>query len=89
MTPFYGPDEVSAREGRVMSALELLLTRDPVRARELADEANRTNIRRREQDQLLKEEAINMAIPYVKRGDPGLGLASSSWHKVKEDMTKK
>jgi len=69
------------RIGRVMSALELLLTRDPDRARALADEADRTNTRRREQDQLLKEEAINMAIPYVKRGDPGLVLASSTWHK--------
>ncbi len=69
------------RIGRVMSALELLLTQDPERARELAAEADRTNTRRKEQDQLLKEEAINMAIPYVKRGDPGLVLASSSWHK--------
>lgn len=69
------------RIGRVMSALELLLTRDPERAKVLADEADRTNSRRREQDQLLKEEAINMAIPYVKRGDPGLVLASTGWHK--------
>ena len=69
------------RIGRVMSALELLLTHDPERARELAAEADRTNNRRKEQDQLLKEEAINMAIPYVKRGDPGLVLASTNWHK--------
>ncbi|MDX2472699.1 MAG: single-stranded-DNA-specific exonuclease RecJ [Candidatus Krumholzibacteria bacterium] len=69
------------RIGRVMSALELLLTRDPVRAKELAEEADRTNTRRKEQDQLLKEEAINMAVPYVKQGDPGLVLASSGWHK--------
>ncbi len=69
------------RIGRVMSALELLLTNDPDRAHELAEEADRTNSRRKEQDQLLKEEAINMAIPYVKRGDPGLVLASSGWHK--------
>lgn len=69
------------RIGRVMSALELLLTDDPAQARDLAEEADRTNSRRKEQDQLLKEEAINMAIPYVERGDPGLVLASSSWHK--------
>ncbi|MCB1183682.1 single-stranded-DNA-specific exonuclease RecJ [bacterium] len=69
------------RIGRVMSALELLLTRDPDRARLLAEEADRTNNRRKEQDQLLKEEAIDMAVPYVQRGDPGLVLASSSWHK--------
>jgi single-stranded-DNA-specific exonuclease len=69
------------RIGRVMSALELLLTDDPEKARTLAEEADRTNTRRKEQDQLLKEEAINMAIPYVKRGDPGLVLASSGWHK--------
>jgi single-stranded-DNA-specific exonuclease len=69
------------RIGRVMSALELLLTRDPERARVLADEADRTNSRRKEQDLLLKEEAIAMAVPFVERGDPGLVLSSSSWHK--------
>jgi single-stranded-DNA-specific exonuclease len=69
------------RIGRVMSALELLLTRDPARARVLAEEADRTNNRRKEQDLLLKEEAINMAIPFVQRGDPGLVLASTGWHK--------
>jgi single-stranded-DNA-specific exonuclease len=69
------------RIGRVMSALELLLTRDPDTARALAEEADRTNTRRKEQDLLLKGEAIDMALPYVQRGDPGLVLASSSWHK--------
>ncbi len=69
------------RIGRVMSALELLLTRDPNRARELAAEADRTNNRRKEQDLLLKEEAIALALPYVERGDPGLVLSSRTWHK--------
>lgn len=69
------------RIGRVMAALELLLTRDPEVAKRLAEEADRTNTRRKEQDLLLKEEAIDMAVPYVKRGDPGLVLASSAWHK--------
>ena len=69
------------RIGRVMSALELLLTRDKKRARELAAEADRTNTRRKEQDILLKEEAIAMALPYVERGDPGLVLSSRTWHK--------
>jgi len=69
------------RIGRVMSALELLLTRDRSAARRLAAEADRTNSRRKEQDQLLKEEAIAMALPYVQRGEPGLVLASSTWHK--------
>ncbi|MCP4574294.1 MAG: single-stranded-DNA-specific exonuclease RecJ [bacterium] len=69
------------RIGRVMSALELLLTRDPAVARRLAAEADRTNSRRKEQDQLLKEEAIAMALPFVQRGEPGLVLAASNWHK--------
>ncbi len=64
-----------------MAALELLLTRDPEVARRLAEEADRTNTRRKEQDLLLKDEAIDMAVPYVQRGDPGLVLASSAWHK--------
>jgi len=69
------------RIGRVETALKLLLTRDPAEARILADEADRTNTRRKEQDLLLKEEAIAMALPFVKRGDPGLVLSSSTWHK--------
>jgi len=69
------------RIGRVMSALALLLTRDVQQAQTLADEANRTNTRRKEQDQLLKEEAIAMARPYVDRGDRGLVLSSPQWHK--------
>jgi len=69
------------RIGRVMSALGLLLTRDCDEAKRLAEEANRTNTRRKEQDQLLKEEAINMAVPFVAQGDPGLVLASTRWHK--------
>jgi single-stranded-DNA-specific exonuclease len=69
------------RIGRVMSALELLLTHDPNVARTLAEEADRTNSRRKEQDARLKDEAIAAALPYVQRGDPGLVLASSEWHK--------
>ncbi len=69
------------RIGRVMSALELLLTRDADKALALAQEADRTNTRRKEQDLILKQQAIDMALPFVRRGDPGLVLASSDWHK--------
>ncbi len=69
------------RIGRVMSALELLLTDDPIVARDLAAEADRTNTRRKEQDILLKGEALDMALPYVNRGDCGLVLESRGWHK--------
>jgi single-stranded-DNA-specific exonuclease len=69
------------RIGRVMTALELLLTRDVDTANRLAQEADRTNTRRKQADLALKEEAIDMAVPYVERRDPGLVLASSAWHK--------
>ncbi|MDY0108979.1 MAG: single-stranded-DNA-specific exonuclease RecJ [Candidatus Krumholzibacteria bacterium] len=69
------------RIGRVMAALELLLTDDPVQAEKLAQEADRTNTRRKQADLMLKEEAIEMAKPYVDRGDPGLVLHSHAWHK--------
>jgi single-stranded-DNA-specific exonuclease len=69
------------RIGRVTSALQLLLTRDPDEARTLAQEADRTNCRRKEQDLILKEQAIAMAQPFVRRGDPGLVLWSDTWHK--------
>ncbi len=69
------------RIGRVGTALELLLTDDPLRAGELAAEADRTNRERRDVDQRLTEEAVTMAVPYLERGDPGLVLASPAWHK--------
>jgi len=69
------------RIGRVKTALELLLTRDPHQALELAQEADLTNRRRRQEDLTLKEEAVRLAQPLVDRGDPGLVLASEAWHK--------
>ncbi len=69
------------RIGRVMAALELLLTEDADHARRLAEEADRTNTRRKQADLALKEEAVEMARPYVERGDPGLVLHSHTWHK--------
>jgi single-stranded-DNA-specific exonuclease len=69
------------RIGRVMAALELLLTRDPATAERLAQEADRTNVRRKQADLALKEDAVAMAVPYVERGDPGLVLWSAEWHK--------
>jgi len=69
------------RIGRVMAALELLLTHDPDHAERLAQEADRTNTRRKQADLALKEEAVEMARPYVERGDPGLVLHSHTWHK--------
>jgi single-stranded-DNA-specific exonuclease len=69
------------RIGRVMAALELLLTDDPAQAERLAQEADRTNTRRKQADLALKEEAVEMARPYVERGDPGLVLHSHTWHK--------
>lgn len=69
------------RIGRVMAALELLLTDDHDVAARLAQEADRTNTRRKQADVALKEEAVAMAEPYLGRGDPGLVLSSSTWHK--------
>lgn len=69
------------RIGRVMSALELLLTRDEDTAQKLAAEADRTNNRRKEQDLILKQEAIDQALIFVAKGDPGLVLSSTDWHK--------
>ncbi len=69
------------RIGRVMAALELLLTSDHEQAEKLAQEADRTNTRRKQADVMLKEEAVEMARPYVERGDPGLVLHSHTWHK--------
>jgi single-stranded-DNA-specific exonuclease len=69
------------RIGRVMAALELLLTDDHGQAERLAQEADRTNTRRKQADLALKEEAVEMAKPYVERGDPGLVLHSHTWHK--------
>jgi len=69
------------RIGRVMAALELLLTDSAEQAERLAQEADRTNTRRKQADLALKEDAVEMARPYVERGDPGLVLHSHTWHK--------
>ncbi|MFO7653835.1 MAG: single-stranded-DNA-specific exonuclease RecJ [Candidatus Krumholzibacteriia bacterium] len=69
------------RIGRVMAAFELLLTRDERLAERLAQEADRTNLRRKQADLMLKDEAVAMALPYVERGEPGLVLWSAEWHK--------
>ncbi|MBC8424486.1 single-stranded-DNA-specific exonuclease RecJ, partial [bacterium] len=69
------------RIGRVQTALDLLLTRDPDRARQLAREADDTNERRKQADQRVKEDALAQARPYAERGDPGLVLGSADWHR--------
>jgi single-stranded-DNA-specific exonuclease len=69
------------RIGRVMTAMELLLTNDPAQAQLLAQEADRTNKLRRQADQALKEDAVRMVEPYLEQGDRGLVLASTEWHK--------
>jgi single-stranded-DNA-specific exonuclease len=69
------------RIGRVMTALELLLCRDVGVARDLAREADRTNLLRRQADQALKAEAVEMAGPFLDQGDRGLVLHSPDWHK--------
>jgi len=69
------------RIGRVMTALELLLTDCPEQARRLAEEADRTNTLRKQADLDLKKEAVEKARPYVEQGDPGLVLHSRDWHK--------
>lgn len=69
------------RIGRVQTALELLLSRDPSRAKQLAREADETNSRRKLEDHRVEEEALRLAAPYAARGDAGLVLGSRTWHK--------
>lgn len=69
------------RVGQVLTALELLLTRDHEQARSLAKEAEQSNDRRKLMDQEMKVQAVEMARPFVERGDPGLVLGDGRWHK--------
>ncbi len=69
------------RIGRVQTALDLLLTRDPEQARQLAREADETNERRKQADQRVKEDALDRARPFAERGDPGLVLGAEDWHR--------
>jgi single-stranded-DNA-specific exonuclease len=69
------------RVGQVLTALQLLLTRDSGTAKQLALEADASNVKRKLMDQDMKAEAAEMAKPFVERGDPGLVLGSEHWHK--------
>jgi len=69
------------RVGDVRTALELLTTRDPARARDLAHAADITNERRKEADLRVKEDAAAKAAPFIDRGDRGLVLSSADWHR--------
>ncbi len=69
------------RVGDAGTALRLLLAGQPREAAALAREADRANADRRAKDQLVKDEAVAMAAPFVARGDAGLVLAAPGWHK--------
>ena len=70
----------AGRMGEADPALELLLTRDPARAEELADELEGRNRVRREAQNLVEEEAGRL---FAERADlpPILVAWSPSWHR--------
>ncbi len=68
----------SGRLRRADAALELLLTEDPGRAREIADELDRLNSERRFVEQRIGWEAEAMAAEMGER--PAYVLASAGWH---------
>ncbi|MBI4229909.1 MAG: single-stranded-DNA-specific exonuclease RecJ [Planctomycetes bacterium] len=62
-------------------ALELLTTRDPARARELAAEIDRLNVRRRELDREATEQAILQALEAPGGTDGAIIVSSEAWHR--------
>jgi len=68
------------RIGDVQVALDLL-KEDLPNASELAKTANRENVKRRAIDMSLREDAEQMAVEFVDRGDIGLVLGSEDWHR--------
>ncbi len=68
------------RIGDVQVALDLL-KEDLPNAPELAKTANQENVKRRAKDMSLREDAEQMAIEFVDRGDIGLVLGSEDWHR--------
>ncbi len=68
------------RIGRVAAALALLRSREPAAARDLAEEADRTNQLRRLADRELLRSAQPQAEAELARGVAGLVLAGPDWH---------
>jgi single-stranded-DNA-specific exonuclease len=61
-------------------ALDLLLTEDPIKARELAAELDQRNQERRAEQNRMLDEAVAEAEVLAARGEPVLVLARDGWH---------
>jgi len=71
----------AGRMGSAELALELLLTDDPVRAREIAERLDRENERRRALEQEVTGHARELARAQVaERPDGGIALHGAGWH---------
>jgi len=70
----------AGRLGEADRALELLITEDESRARELANELGKENDRRRRIEQKILRQARNAAAAEVDRLDSCLVLAHEDWH---------
>lgn len=71
----------AGRMGSAMDALELLLTTDPARARELAGHLEGLNALRREEDARTRDEALeHLAQDFDPARDFGVVVAGEGWH---------
>ena len=71
----------AGRMGSAHLALELLLTDDPVRAREIAEQLDRANEQRRAVEREVAEAALEIARrDYGARPAGGIALHGESWH---------
>ena len=71
----------AGRLDRADTAVELFLTDDPRRARQLAELLERQNVRRREIEAQIREEAVSLVEGSGgMRGDRVLVLAAPGWH---------
>ncbi len=70
----------AGRMGSASLALDLLLTDDPVRAREIALELDTENERRRKVERGVTEEARVRVFEELGASPPGIALMSDRWH---------
>ncbi|MBI4618001.1 MAG: single-stranded-DNA-specific exonuclease RecJ [Planctomycetes bacterium] len=71
----------AGRMGHASRALELFLTTDPARAREIAVELDRANRERQREERGIFEEAIERIAPGDLERERAIVLASETWHR--------
>ena len=70
----------AGRLGQARLGIDLLLTSDPARAKELAEYIHNLNDDRQKLERTIQKEAVKQIMEQYSLDDPAFVLASTSWH---------